>query len=247
MLEKCRDVFTNAEQERTVQRAVLGLGFIAIELDSHAVGLSANIAVSSIKGCSVFKRAMPIAGSAVGDLMALGREDDLISRSIALAAINALAAERSIGKTGDVFDVVRVSPGETVAMVGLIEPVVRMLEDRACVVEAFDRRDMDAHCIQPTERMPEAFKHADIIIISGTTLINNSLQDLLELPNRAREIIIMGPSTPMVPEIFSTTPITFLAGARVVDAESAFRIIMEGGGTQELHRNKAMEKVIQEV
>ena len=44
----------------------------------------------------------------------------------------------------------------------------------------------------------------------------------------------MGPSTPLMEEVFSQTPVTHLGGATVVDAGRVLQIVSEGGGTPAL-------------
>jgi hypothetical protein len=47
-------------------------------------------------------------------------------------------------------------------------------------------------------------------------------------------VVLMGPSTPLLPEIFHDTPVRHLGGAIVVDSAKALQIISEGGGTPAL-------------
>ncbi len=44
----------------------------------------------------------------------------------------------------------------------------------------------------------------------------------------------MGPSTPLLPEIFRDTPVTHLGGAVVADSARVLQVISEGGGTPAL-------------
>ncbi len=67
------------------------------------------------------------------------------------------------------------------------------------------------------------------------------MDGLLALCGNARDIVILGPSTPFVPEVFAPRGVTMLSGVQVTDAALALRIISEGGGTQKLQ--PAMRKV----
>ncbi len=53
-------------------------------------------------------------------------------------------------------------------------------------------------------------------------------------PLRAREVAILGPSTPMLPDLFAKCPVTLLSGVAVIDPERAPRIVSESGGTRQL-------------
>jgi uncharacterized protein (DUF4213/DUF364 family) len=47
-----------------------------------------------------------------------------------------------------------------------------------------------------------------------------------------REVILLGPSTPLVPPAFVGTPVTRLSGMITRDTEGLLRVIHEGGGTR---------------
>jgi uncharacterized protein (DUF4213/DUF364 family) len=49
-----------------------------------------------------------------------------------------------------------------------------------------------------------------------------------------RAVIIMGPSTPLLPAVFDQTPFTHLGGAIIADSMRVMKIISEGGGTPAL-------------
>jgi len=64
--------------------------------------------------------------------------------------------------------------------------------------------------------------------------LNNTFEETLDLLGAPRSVVLMGPSTPLVPEIFHNTPVTHLGGAVVVDSAKVLQIISEGGGTPAL-------------
>ena len=62
--------------------------------------------------------------------------------------------------------------------------------------------------------------------------IEGTLGGILEATGEAREVVILGPSTPYIPAAFLGTPVTLLAGSVVLDLGKARRVISEGGGTR---------------
>jgi uncharacterized protein (DUF4213/DUF364 family) len=80
----------------------------------------------------------------------------------------------------------------------------------------------------------EALKSCDVAIITATTLLNNTFEEIINLLDRPRTAAIIGPSTPLVPAIFHNTPVTHLGGAVVADSARVMQIISEGGGTPTL-------------
>jgi uncharacterized protein (DUF4213/DUF364 family) len=74
-------------------------------------------------------------------------------------------------------------------------------------------------------------KECTVAIITATALLNDTLEEVLNGLGNPRHVAILGPSTPLCPEIFHDTPVNHLGGARVRDAEKVMQIISEGGGT----------------
>ena len=244
-----RGIAALSEREKSlrVTRAVFGLGYHSVQLENGAVGLSANIIRERQGDCSVFKAAGTLRGAPVGELLEPHQGGDLLSRSLCLAAFNALTNTGGCGAEGDVFDRIDVKQGDRVAMVGLIEPVAAMLKGRGCEVSVFEERPADHQLVNHPATMAERCQEADIIIVTATSLINDTFDDIMPHAANAREVILMGPSTPLSGEAFASTPVTWLAGSRVIDPDRAIEIVMEGGGTKVLFRHGAMVKMIMKV
>jgi len=77
-----------------------------------------------------------------------------------------------------------------------------------------------------------ALGDCDVALITATTIINHTLGGILEATGEAREVVILGPSTPYIPAAFLGTPVTLLAGSVVLDLGKARRVVSEGGGTR---------------
>ena len=73
-----------------------------------------------------------------------------------------------------------------------------------------------------------------VVILSATALLNRTLDGLLDLCLNAREVAILGPSTPLLPQVFAARGVSLLSGVQVVNPERALRIVSEGGGTRQL-------------
>ena len=71
-------------------------------------------------------------------------------------------------------------------------------------------------------------------IITATTLLNNTFEEIINLLGTPRAVAIMGPSTPLLPRIFDQTSVTHLGGAIVADSARVMQIISESGGTPAL-------------
>jgi uncharacterized protein len=244
MLKKCARALSLIAQDLKVLKAFVGLGFIAVQLDDKSMGLCVNITPPGTTGCNVYLRGGTLAGSRATDLLDLSVESDFISRALVLATVNALASKMSSPRTGDVLERIQMREGMQAVIIGFIEPIVTQLTRRGCQVTIFENATKKKHpLIQPVNMMPRRLEEAEIIVITGTALINDTIGDILSLIRPASQVIVVGPSTPMLPGVFEGTGITYLAGASIVDPERAFTIIMEGGGTKALYQSGALKKV----
>jgi uncharacterized protein (DUF4213/DUF364 family) len=128
-------------------------------------------------------------------------------------------------------DMVRLEPSDTVGMVGYFGPMVEELRTRVSVLHIFERTPRDEEGVLPDWASPILLPECDVAIVSGTTVINRTLDGLLACATKAREVVVLGPSTPMVPDLFEKRGVTLLSGIQVTDAPRLLRVISEGGGT----------------
>ncbi len=79
----------------------------------------------------------------------------------------------------------------------------------------------------PEEAAQEYIPQADVIALTGTAFINHTMEGLLSLCSRDALVMILGPSTPLVPLLFERG-VSFLSGARVYDEDAATITIQQG-------------------
>ena len=106
---------------------------------------------------------------------------------------------------------------DRVGMIGLIAPVEKMLRPRVNDIFVFDKGISllggDDSSIMPMEAQRETLPTCDIVIVSGTTMINGSIDGILGMCSGARKIVMIGASTPMFPFAFEGSGVTVLAGS----------------------------------
>jgi uncharacterized protein (DUF4213/DUF364 family) len=81
----------------------------------------------------------------------------------------------------------------------------------------------------PEEAAQDYVPRGDVVAITGTAFINHTIETLLPLCRQDALIMILGPSTPLVPLLFDRG-ISYLSGSRVVDASAAQLTIQQGAG-----------------
>lgn len=87
----------------------------------------------------------------------------------------------------------------------------------------------------PAEKAAEVVPEAEIVAITSMTLINRTLAGLLALCSRDALVMLLGPSTPLSPQLFDYG-IHLLSGSVVVDPPQVLHLVSEGGTFRQIHR-----------
>ncbi len=213
----------------------IGLSYVGIKLDNEAAGLAAVLPSSAVRGCTVLKEAGTYVGSsAIEVLKNLVDGKNALHRAIGMATANALVLPRKgDNEDREATTFLDLKPGEKVAMVGLFAPLVERIRSTGATLTIVEKNPERLDLLSPEDK-EKALNECDVAIITATTLLNNTFEETIDLLGAPRSVVLMGPSTPLVPEIFHDTPVTHLGGAVVVDSAKVLQIISEGGGTPAL-------------
>ena len=154
---------------------------------------------------------------------------NLTEASIGAAAINSILEPE--GKLCENFDALRnlteIGKGKNIAMVGHFPHTeeIRSAAKNLWIIEKTPRQGDF-----PAEAADYLIPKADVAVITGTTLINKSMERLLDLcKENDVYTIILGPSTVMSP-VFFDRGADMLAGCRVINALAVLKKVSEGVG-----------------
>ena len=154
--------------------------------------------------------------------------------SVGVAAINALLPRQAHMWSEDNAEevIARQGKGKRVVMVGRF-PFVPRLRPRVGELQVLEQDpgpdDLPAH------QAPEILPGAEVVAITGMTLINHSFEELLRLCPPEAFVILLGPSTPLTPLLFDYG-VDVLSGAVVTAIEPVVRIVSQGGNFRQVHR-----------
>jgi len=235
ILKRLYEQLKSSAEDRKVADLRIGLSYVGIKLDDGAAGLAAVLPESAVRGCTVLKEAGTYVGLPVVEaLKYLVEGKNALRRAVGVATANALV----LPKKGDNEDreattYLNLQPEEKVAMVGLFAPLVERIRSTGATLTIVERNPERLDLLSPEDK-EKALKNCDVAIITATTLLNNTFEETIDLLGAPRSVVLMGPSTPLVPEIFNDTPITHLGGAIVADSAKVLQVISEGGGTPAL-------------
>ena len=167
------------------------------------------------------------------ELAKLSRSINPILASVGVAALNALLpiptrdweeanAEDVLTRHGD---------GKRVVMIGHFPFVERLRSNVGeLVILEKDPRPDDL----PAQAAYEVIPNADVVAITSMTVINHTLDELINLCNPEAFVILLGPSTPLSPLLFEHG-IDVLSGAIIEAVDPVLRVVMQGGNFRQVH------------
>jgi len=241
VVETLSNQLTTVAGERAIRQTVAGARFCAVTLDDGSTGV-ANLCPDV---CGEPSRSivhpLPLPGTPATD--ALATLASPTRSAVGLATANALAnrpdqwsGRRDAGITeGDLLEVLELRPDDQVGMVGCFSPLVEPIRRRVRRLLIFERGQRLGPEFLPGNQAYELLPQCSVALITATTLLNGTIDALLAAAANCREVVLLGPSTPLVPEVFAKLPrrVTFLAGIIVDKVEELLRAVARGGGTRD--------------
>ncbi len=231
-----------------VEDVRVGIVYTGVLISTGHGGL-AYTPIHEYSGCPSLSIAGEISGSPASEVMMMTLSRNLIEASIGIATINALSQlafeihpERFIFSNVDVLDLIR--RGDKVSMIGYFGPLIPSILKKAGEVYVFEKRrvgDNRVRFVSPSE-MPRITGSSDVILISGSTLVNKTINEILRFSEGAREIVLLGPTASVIPHPLFERGVTAVMGVRIKDPRAMLKVISEAGGTQQI-LPKCAEKI----
>jgi uncharacterized protein (DUF4213/DUF364 family) len=170
-------------------------------------------------------------GSAV-ELARLALSEQPLEASIGLAAINALLPvdETRCHDENALLTLQRKGAGRRVALVGHF-PFVPRLRPAVGELAVLELNPQPGDL--PAKEAAEVIPQADVVAITGTALINHTLEGLLSLCRPEAYVMVLGPSSPFSPILFQHG-VTTIAGTLITEIAVALRCLSQGATFQQM-------------
>jgi uncharacterized protein (DUF4213/DUF364 family) len=248
-----------------VERAAVGLFFTGVKLNTGAAGACATPlrSIPEAVCCPSSAMAMPFPGKLRGrPAQQLLRETGAASgirRAIGVATMNALAdmcwtrrAQQTVElRVGvDAYDAAGIQPGDHVVVVGAFVPFLKSLKrarQRFTVLEidpATLKPDELPH-FRPADQAGDVLPSAEVVLITGTTLVNDTLEHLLALCRPTARVVVVGPTVSLLPDAFLRRGVDVLGGIRVTAPDAFLDVLAEGGSGHHFFGRSAEKVVLQ--
>ena len=168
------------------------------------------------------------------ELAGLARSYRPIEAAIGVATINALLpAQEARWMNLNAEEVIaQHGAGKRVALVGHF-PFIPRLRDRVGALWVLEKQPSGEDL--PAEAASDVIPRADVVAITGTTLINHTFEGLMALCRPKALVLVLGPSTPLSPTLFDHG-VHILSGSVVEDVDSVLWAVSQGANFRQIHR-----------
>lgn len=217
--------------DETLTDVRIGLGYSYVELSDGAAGVAWTPDRNPASSCTHLKRAGYLHETGEQEALELLDSESHLDRAVGLATFNAINSriKRSYNDS-EAISRLNITAADHVVMVGYFAPVIPRIQKTGCHLDVLECNPDKPGNIELASA-PEILSRCDVAIITSTSIINNTIDELLSNLQRNRAAVMLGPSTPLCPELFKDTRISQLSGSRVKNRDQVKEVISQGGGT----------------
>jgi uncharacterized protein len=222
----------------------IGLYLVAVRLSDGSVGTSATFSADhSIcsKADRDFGPLSPsrIKGTRIKYILEDKRDSGIIS-SLKLAVISALSSELiskgnyTIIEDRDPLSFVDLETEKVITIVGAFQSYIRKISatrNKLYVLEMNSSALSSEHqkYYIPAAEYGRILPDTDVVIITGQTLVNGTIVELLSVISDGTRVIVTGPSSGILPDVLFDKGVSIVGAVRITDPEILFDVVSEGG------------------
>jgi len=193
---------------------------------SHHCGISSTILTSKPHGEEIIQDAGFLHLKTAKQLANYALSDNPLEASIGLAAVNSII-ESDPGMQiplDATLLVTKLSLSKNVTVVGHF-PFIPKVKGAASQCWVLEQNPIPGEF--STDNAKDIIPQSDLIVISGSTLINHTLEELLALCRKEALVMLIGPSTPLSALLFEFK-IGILSGILVEDERQVRKSVSQG-------------------
>jgi uncharacterized protein len=228
----------------TISDVRIGIYLTAVRLSDGSTGTSSTLAdnqpfcATGYRDFGIYTP-LKIRGQKVTDIFENKKENCLLL-SLRMAVLNAIssklisAGNYRIVEGKDPIQFVDLTSGKTITIVGAFHSYIRKISvtgNRLNVLEMNEEALGQEYMkyFVPAKEFQTVLSVSDIVIITGQTLVNRTIDELLKAIVPGTQVIVTGPSASILPDILFENKVSIIGAVRVTKPEILFDIVSEGG------------------
>ncbi|HVN98134.1 MAG TPA: DUF364 domain-containing protein [Syntrophorhabdaceae bacterium] len=243
-----------------IEGLVVGIFFTGVKLSSGSGGVSYT-PVSDIHKNPCCSN-MPLQLGAPGNLRGASvseilntSDDSPLLNTVRLVVLNALSSRfftknrYIMANNRDVLDVVNLKSVKRIAMVGAISPILsrlKIIDGIGLYVIEKKRQSLHKDEIRyyvPSKKAGEIIPRCDTVIITGASVANGTIDELLGYTSPDARVIVTGPTVSFLPDALFQRHVHIVSGAMVTAVDKMLDILAQGGGAYHLFQASCLRKI----
>jgi len=241
-------------QDIYIDDLVIGIFFTGVKLSTGHGGVAFTPMgeIPEAVCCPTTAARMPQAGnldgSPISEILKYTLDNNILKSAIGVATLNALTqwiieseekGEYQVIKDKDGFDLLEIQPHETVSLIGAFGPYIRRLKTMGNPFFIIERNAQtlkpdEMKYFKPESEMRNALEKSTVVIITGTAIVNHTIDPILSLITNGKRTAIIGPTASMIPDAFFRKGIQVMAGVRILEPNLMIKILKQGGSAYHL-------------
>ncbi len=222
----------------------IGPYLTAVKLSDGSAGVATTVQ-GPMKSCRKDQRRFgpfspgKIKGSRVSVFFEL-QNDDPIMESLRMATLNALSSGWAfrggykIHRNTDPIDILPLNENKKIVLIGAFQSYIRKISETnndLIVLELQENAlfEDQKHLFVPAEEAKQVLPEADIVIMTGMTMVNHTFEGLLELFSEKQTIVVTGPSSNILPQVLFEHKVSIIGATMITDADRLLQLAGEAG------------------
>jgi uncharacterized protein len=227
----------------TIADIRVGLFLTAVRLSDNSFGVASTLTDTN-RFCTKENRdygdftPLKIKGQKVKDLFETSKGSNIVL-TLKIAVLNAISSnlitsgEYNVLNNCDPIDLIDLNSHKTITIVGAFHSYIRKIsvtDNRLFVLELNENaltEDQKRFYI-PADDYQKVLPDSDVVIITGLTLVNNTIDGLLSAISQKTQVIVVGPSGSIVPDILFANKVGIIGATLITNPDILFDVVSEG-------------------
>jgi uncharacterized protein len=227
-----------------IEEVRLGVHLSAVKLSDNSYGIASTMSDNRdpcAKSDRDFGNFTPtkISGQNINSLFETTNKSCVID-TLRIAVLNAISStilsggDYNIIENADPIDLINLNSKKTITIVGAFQSYIQKISttNNQLFVLELDKNAFVGEQIKyyvPADEYKRVLSESDIVIITGLTLVNNTIDGLLAAIPPDVIVIVTGPSSSLVPDILFRNKVSIIGATRIIKPEMLFPIVSESG------------------
>lgn len=206
--------------------------FMAMGLESGAVGLSYTLMPEQRRDEYRNLKETDFLGQNPVDIaLIFGKNNDPIKNMLGLAAINSICqhilktTKYKLDFTTNPLGLLTISQEDKVGMVGLFNPLLNIIEETGAELVVIEKKE-ELIKQYPNVNItldPSGLKSCNKVLCTASTILNNTLDEIIKNCSSGSKISIIGPTAGFLPDPLFNRGVDVVGGTFIVNDEQFFK------------------------